>query len=61
MNRFNDVRDIPELIMVGNDNGILYEKQSYIKRNIIDTEVDGMQRTTNALKYRRKFKLNTKK
>lgn len=59
MNKFNDVRDIPELIMVGNDNGILYEKQPYIKRNIIDTEIDGMQRTTNAWEYIRK--LDTKK
>ena len=59
MSKFNDVRDIPELIMVGNDKSILYEKQQYIKRNIIDTEIDGMQRTTNVLKYRRK--LNTKK
>ena len=59
MNRFNDVRDIPELIMVGNDKSILYEKQPYIKRNIIDTEIDGIQRTTNAWEYRRK--LNTKK
>lgn len=25
MNRFNDVRDIPELIMVGNNKSILYE------------------------------------
>lgn len=59
MSKFNDVRDIPELIMIGNDKGILYEKQPYITRKIIGDEIDGMQRTTNAWEYRRK--LNTKK
>lgn len=56
MNKFNDIRDIPELIMVGNDK--LYEKQPY-KEIIIGDKIDGMQRTTNAWEYRRK--LNTKK
>lgn len=60
MNKFNDIRDIPDSIeMVGDDDGILYEKP-YIKRDITGLEViDRMQRITKAWKYR--HKLNMKK